>query len=273
MTPATRVIDTPRLATVAHEYEKEMARFLCDLIGIPHGSRDEGEVIQRIRQEAEKVGFEEIRVDSAGSILNRIGSGRNVVMMEARTGARGAGELSGRVDDGCVHGRGACDARAGLAAMVYAGKLIHELGLYDNFTLWVVASPSGHYTFEEGGVHPDCMLLAEPTNLRILRGHRGDAAHEILARDAPLVLAESHPLVEAAIATYETLFELPPAIGKRIPGGDGAATPGVPTIGFGPGEEELARTAGEHVPVLQLVKAAQFYAAFPAMYADAVGRR
>jgi acetylornithine deacetylase/succinyl-diaminopimelate desuccinylase-like protein len=253
MTPATRVIDTQRLATVGHEYEKEMARFLCDLIG------GEGDVIQRIRQEAEKVGFEEIRVDSAGGIRNRIGSGRHLVMMDARILAWGSGDLRARVEDGCVHGRGACDARAGMAAMVYAGKLIHELGLYDDFTLWVAASPSGHYNFEEGGVHADCMLLAQATNLRIFRG--------------PGMLAESHPLMQAAIATYETLFELPPAIGKRIPGGNGAASPGVPTIGFGPGEEELARTAGERMPVLQLVKAAQFYAAFPAMYADTVGRR
>ena len=39
---------------------------------------------------------------------------------------------------------------------------------------------------------------------------------------------------------------------------------GVPTIGFGPGEEEVAHSVGERVPIRHLVEAAQFYAAFPA---------
>jgi acetylornithine deacetylase/succinyl-diaminopimelate desuccinylase-like protein len=40
----------------------------------------------------------------------------------------------------------------------------------------------------------------------------------------------------------------------------------VPTIGFGPGEEEVAHSVGERVPIRHLVEAAQFYAAFPLTY-------
>jgi acetylornithine deacetylase/succinyl-diaminopimelate desuccinylase-like protein len=42
---------------------------------------------------------------------------------------------------------------------------------------------------------------------------------------------------------------------------------GVPTIGFGPGEEEVAHSVNERVPIRDLVEAAQFYAAFPMMFA------
>ena len=41
---------------------------------------------------------------------------------------------------------------------------------------------------------------------------------------------------------------------------------GVPTIGFGPGEEEVAHRVMERVPIRHLVEAAQFYAAFPLIY-------
>jgi acetylornithine deacetylase/succinyl-diaminopimelate desuccinylase-like protein len=42
---------------------------------------------------------------------------------------------------------------------------------------------------------------------------------------------------------------------------------GVPTIGFGPGEEEVAHSVNERVPIRHLVEAAAFYAAFPLAYA------
>ena len=45
---------------------------------------------------------------------------------------------------------------------------------------------------------------------------------------------------------------------------------GVPTIGFGPGEEEVAHAVGERVPIRHLVEAAQFYAAFPLTYLETV---
>jgi acetylornithine deacetylase/succinyl-diaminopimelate desuccinylase-like protein len=41
---------------------------------------------------------------------------------------------------------------------------------------------------------------------------------------------------------------------------------GVPTIGFGPGREDVAHTARERVPIDHLVAATQFYAAFPLVY-------
>jgi acetylornithine deacetylase/succinyl-diaminopimelate desuccinylase-like protein len=45
---------------------------------------------------------------------------------------------------------------------------------------------------------------------------------------------------------------------------------GVPTIGFGPGEEEVAHSVTERVPIRHLVEAAQFYAAFPLAYVATV---
>jgi len=225
MTPA-RVIDTQRLSTLAHAYEREIVQFARDLIATP--------AMQRVRQEMEKVEFEEIRIDAMGNILGRIGSGKHAIMMGAYADPVGA---------------------AGLAGMVYAAKLIHELGMYDDFILWVAGSVRrAEHDRREDGIRPDCLLIAEPTNLCI---QMCEAAPEN-------TLSESHPLVQAAITTYETLFELPPIVGKRT---SGAGATSVPAISFGPGEE------GEHLPTRHLLKAAQFYAAFPMTLVDTVRRR
>jgi hypothetical protein len=211
----TRVIDTQRLSTLANAYEGEMLRYLRN---------HDGPVVKRIRQEMERVEFDEIRVDPTGTILGRIGSGKSVIVVEPDTDRGGAA----------------------MASLAYAGKIIHELGLYGDYTLWVVGPGRSEAA---KGLRPDCVLVAEPTGLRIYR---------------PLTMRESHPLVRSAIATYETLFELPPVIGRW----PGTKTAGVPTVGFGPGEED----ASAHVPIRHLVIAAQFYAAFPQMYVDTVTR-
>jgi acetylornithine deacetylase/succinyl-diaminopimelate desuccinylase-like protein len=79
-------------------------------------------------------------------------------------------------------------------------------------------------------------------------------------------LEEHHPLVRSGIETYRALFGKNPVVDKWTFSTNGVATMGimgVPTIGFGPGEEDNAHSAQERVPIAHLVTATQFYAAFP----------
>jgi hypothetical protein len=242
MTPA-RAIDTQRLSTLAHEYEREILQFFRDLFAYPGENGHSQGPVERIRHEVEKAPYEEIHLDAAGNLLTRIGSGSHKIMLHAQGGAAGA---------------------AGAAGIVYAGRLIHELGMYDDFTLWVTNSVQSLAQFhvpDEGGIRPDAVLLARPTNLCI---QMREAAVEGF-------LSESHPLVQAAIATYETLFELPPIVTQSP---SPAALVGIPAIAFGAGEDGTsARASAEPLSVRHLLKAAQFYAAFPVMYVDAVKRQ
>ena len=238
MTPA-RVIDTQRLSTLAHEYEREILQFFRDLLAVPGDNGHSQGLFQRIRHEVEKAPYEEIRVDAAGNLLARIGSGNHKVMLHAQGGTAGA---------------------AGAAGIVYAGRLIHELGMYDDFTLWVANSAAPFPVIGEGGLRPDAVLLAQPTNLCI---QMREAAVEGF-------LSESHPLVQAAIATYETLFELPPMVTQSP---SAAALVGIPAIAFGAGEDGASPPAAEPLSMRHLLKAAQFYAAFPMMYVDAMKRQ
>jgi len=78
-----------------------------------------------------------------------------------------------------------------------------------------------------------------------------------------------HILLEAACQTSRFCFSREPQVGKWTFSTNGTATMGIhgiPTIGFGPGDERLAHTTDEHVAVRHLVLAALWYAHFPAIY-------
>jgi len=384
----------------ARRHQDDVVAFLRDLIAIPATSCQEGPVIRRIEAEMHKVGFDEVRIDGLGNVLGRIGSGRRVVMMDSHTDTVGVGDpkewtfdpYRGKVADGCVWGRGASDQRAGIACLVYAGKLIKELGLAGDCTVWMVGSVEEEdsdgigwlYILREDGITPDGIVITEPTNLRVYRGHRGrmeievhvpgvschasapergvnpvykathiiqdvealngrlkphaflgkgtiavtdiraltpsqcavpssvtfhldrrltagetkesalaeikalpslqDAEVEVLQYQVKSwrgleygqekyyptwVMEETHPVVRAATEAYRAVFGAAPVVDKWTFSTNGVATMGtmnVPTVGFGPGEEDNAHSALERVPIEHLVKATAFYTAFPMVF-------
>ncbi len=403
-TPKKIVLNRERIAALAQAYEGEMVSFLRDLVAIPAESSHERPVIERIKLEMEKVGFDEIRTDPMGNLLGRIGSGKKIIMMDSHTDAVGVGDpkewawdpYKGKVEDGFIYGRASSDQRGGMASLVYAGKIIKELGLKGDYTLYVVGSVQEEdcdglawlYILKEDGIAADCVVLTEPTNLRVYRGHRGrmemevhfrgrschasapergdnpiykmmplvreveslnarlrydtflgkgtiavtdircmspslcavpgsctihldrrltkgdtkesavaeimalpsaqGAEVEVMTYDVPSytglrypmekyyptwLLEEDHPLVQAGVSAYAALHGEPPDVDKWVFSTNGVGSMGlmgVPTIGFGPGEEDVAHSVIERVPIKHLVEAAKFYAAFPLTYVNTV---
>lgn len=166
-----------------------MSRFLRDLIAIPGESCDEENVVRRIQEEMEKVGFNKVVIDPMGNILGYLGHGQHLIAMDAHIDTVGVGNLElwqydpyeGYEDDEIIIGRGASDQLGGMASMVYAGKIIKELGLEDDYTLVIIGTVQEEdcdglcwqYLIKEDGLRPEFVVITEPTDGKIYRGHRG----------------------------------------------------------------------------------------------------
>jgi putative selenium metabolism hydrolase len=173
----------------AKELEKDTANFLMEMIRVPSFSCKEKEVIQVIKKEMEKVGFDEVRIDGLGSVIGRIGSGIRIIAFDAHIDTVYPGEMSlwdfdpftPKIEDGKVWGRGSVDQEGGMASMVYTGKIIKELNLNNDFTIYFTGTVMEEdcdglcwqYIINEEKIKPELVVITEPTNMNIYRGHRG----------------------------------------------------------------------------------------------------
>ncbi|PKQ75891.1 YgeY family selenium metabolism-linked hydrolase [Aeromonas sobria] len=173
----------------AYQYKAEMSQFLRDMIAIPSESCDEERVVLRIKQEMEKVGFDKVEIDPMGNVLGYIGHGPHLIAMDAHIDTVGVGNRAnwtfdpyeGMEDHEIIGGRGASDQEGGMASMVYAGKIIKDLGLEDQYTLLVTGTVQEEdcdglcwqYIIEQSKIRPEFVVSTEPTDCQIYRGQRG----------------------------------------------------------------------------------------------------
>ena len=110
-------------------FENALA-FAGDLISIPGLPGQESDVAQRLREEMEALGLDDVRVDSAGNVIG-VARGRGeapAAMLNCHLDVVAEGDhsewevppFSGDVRDGFLHGRGAMDIKGPLALQTYA---------------------------------------------------------------------------------------------------------------------------------------------------------
>ena len=173
----------------AELYRPDISQFLRDMIAIPSESAQEEQVVLRIKAEMEKVGFDKIEIDEMGNIYGTLGHGSHVIAMDAHIDTVGVGNIDnwdvdpyeGFEDDDIIMGRGASDQEGGMASMVYAGKIIKDLGLEGDYTLVVTGTVQEEdcdglcwqYIMDNKKIQPEFVVSTEPTSCRIYRGQRG----------------------------------------------------------------------------------------------------
>jgi putative selenium metabolism hydrolase len=184
-----------RVGALAERYTNDMVRFLRDLIAIPSKSGEEKGVVDRIADEMRQSGFDEVRVDGLGNVLGRVGSGPTIVAIDGHVDTVGVGDRSawkvdpyaGAVANGIVYGRGASDQKGGIAAAIYGARIMKELGLGADATVWVTGTVMEEdcdglcwqYLLKEQVLRPDVVVITEATNLGVYRGHRGRMEIEV----------------------------------------------------------------------------------------------
>ena len=174
----------------------EVVEFLKDFIAIRSVTYEEGAAVAFFAQKLKEFGFDEVRVDAVGNVLGRVGSGKTTLLYDAHIdtvepgnpAAWGMNPLEAQLVDGVLRGRGAVDDKGCLTATAFAGRAIKALGLDQDFTLWVSGSISEEdvegscvdaMMKESTDIKPDYILVAESSDNRIVRGHKGRALIKI----------------------------------------------------------------------------------------------
>jgi putative selenium metabolism hydrolase len=236
-------------------FERAIA-FAAELIRIPSLPGEEGAVARRIMDELRALGFDEMNVDRAGSVVARIrGGGAPAVMLSSHMDVVDVGDRTawehdphgGIVDGGCLHGRGSMDVKGPLAIQVYAAaRFVAERPAGDLLMVFSVHEEKGGWgmmrVMDECAARPGAVILAEATNLDLCTGHRGHAElaveihglaahasapergrnpnralpHVLLALDELARAQPAHPLLGRATLT-PTVVESWPRSGNVIP--------------------------------------------------------
>jgi len=179
----------------AMDIKSDLVKFMQDIIRIPSLSSEEGAVVNRIRDEMLRIGYDEVTIDPMGNVLGRIGSGPRVIAFDGHVDTVDVGDPelwdrdphSGDIEDGILYGRGTSDMKGGVASSVYAGALLKKRGIPDDVTFYATATVQEEdcdglcwqYIINEDGLRPDLVVITEPTSLRIYRGHRGRMEIEV----------------------------------------------------------------------------------------------
>jgi putative selenium metabolism hydrolase len=180
----------------SEKYRDYAARTLSELVRIRSFSGKEEAAIKFLENEFMACGANEVSIDTFGNLLARMGSRGPVIAFDGHVDTVDVGQqeswsfdpFGGEIKNGRVYGRGAADQKAGIAAMLAAMKIISETTTDLPFTLFFVGSVleedcdglCWQYIINEDKIIPDIVILTEPTDGKINRGHRGRMEMEVV---------------------------------------------------------------------------------------------
>ncbi len=219
----------------ARRYSDDIVAFLRAMIAIPAESLKEGARCERIRQEYQKLGFDEVFFDQLGNVIAKVGNGPLTILMDGHIDCVGVGDpgawafdpFQGKLEDGKVWGRGAVDELPAVACMAYAAKMLMERGLPEGVTLYLSATVmeedcDGYcllHLIEKEDIRPDVVIIGEPTDLNVYRGHRGRVELAIRTKGVSAHAAHSERGVNALYKASRIMLDIE-ALHQRLPSDD-----------------------------------------------------
>jgi len=174
--------------------QEALIAFVQRLVQTPSMSGQEESVAALVRAEMERLGYERVWVDEVGNVVGQIAGGDGPALMfnghmdQVATGDPACWPhppLGGELHDGELWGRGACDMKGALAAMIYAGAAIKALGQTPPGPLYVTAVVQE----EVGGLGARRLsrtlpvqraIVGEASANHLRRGHRGRVELDVI---------------------------------------------------------------------------------------------
>lgn len=170
-------------------HRNDIITFMREICAIPSMESQIKDVGERIMAEMRKLKFDEVRLDIQGNVLGRIGNGKKVIVFDSHIDTVGIGDITqwgwdpfvGKVENGILYARGACDEKNSTPGMIYGMAIARDMGLLDGYTAWYFGNieewcdgiAPNVFAEVDPKVKPDYVVIGEPTKMQIYRGHKG----------------------------------------------------------------------------------------------------
>lgn len=173
----------------------DLIKFVQKSVQTRSYSDEEGNFANLIKSEMEKLGFDQVFIDSTGNVVGKIGNGPKIIHFDSHMDTVEVNDekdwkqppFSGNIVDGYLWGRGSVDMKSSLCASIYATAAARDKGYIDGKTIYVTGTVCEEYCdgenlkhlYEELSLKPDYCIICEPSNNVITLGHKGKAQIKI----------------------------------------------------------------------------------------------
>ncbi len=187
---------------------EDIIKFMREIVAIPSMESKIGPVGERIQAEMKKLGYDEIRFDKMGNTIGRIGNGKKVIVFDSHIDTVGVGDPTewewdpfiGKVEDGILYARGACDEKNSTPGMIYGLAIARDLGLLEGWTAyyfgnmeeWCDGIAPNTFVEVDPKIKPDFAVIGEPTKMLVYRGHKGRLEMKVTAKGKSAHAASNH---------------------------------------------------------------------------------
>ncbi len=172
-------------------FENNLITFARDLVRLKSYSGQEEAAVKFTAKKMDELGYDDVTIDPMGNVTGKIGSGEKKIMLDSHldTVEVKDGEkwehppFNGDIVDGKLYGRGSVDMKSAAAASIYAGAIAKQLGLDTGKTVYVSGTVMEEdcdgenlkHLFKELAIRPDYFVTCEPSDNKIVTGHKGKA--------------------------------------------------------------------------------------------------
>jgi len=201
-------VKTQDIQKKVSENRENIIEFMLEICAIPSMDSKIGPVGERVQAEMRKLGFDEVRFDKMGNTIGRIGNGKRVIVYDSHIDTVGVGDpaswgwdpFKGKVENGVLYARGACDEKGSTPGMIYGLAMARDLGLLDGWTAyyfgnmeeWCDGIAPNTFVEVDPGLKPDFVVIGEPTKMLTYRGHKGRLEMKITAKGKSAHAASNH---------------------------------------------------------------------------------
>lgn len=222
---------------------EQIIRFMREICAIPSMESNIEDVGKRIAAEMNTLHFDEVRFDKMGNIMGRIGTGEKVIVFDSHIDTVGIGDphewkwdpFEGKVEDGVLYARGACDEKGSTPGMVYGLAAARDLGLLEGWTAWYFGNMEewcdgiapNTFVVVDPKVKPDFVVIGEPTKMNVYRGHKGRIELKVTAKGVSAHAASNHVGINAIyllLPVIAGIRDLEPSLGDDPFLGNGKIT-------------------------------------------------